>query len=142
MQAKSRFRDPELAREAAQLRWSRQRERNARDEEDDAGRDDDVRVVKCPARVARIIRALESQAVNGNAHAARELRSWLAEYPPKDEAIRLEDLDRQTRDRLLARLLAELDEEDARRISPDPSLTRPLETWRNRGFGPDPLPTQ
>ena len=33
--------------------------------------------------------------------------------PPKDDAISTEDLDRQTRDRLLARLLAELKEEDA-----------------------------
>ena len=69
--------------------------------------------MKCPARVAPIVRALESEAINGNAHAARELRSWLAEYPPKDDAISTEDLDRQTRDRLLARLLAELEEEDA-----------------------------
>ena len=45
-----------------------------------------------------------------------ELRAWLAEYPPTDDAISTEDLDRQTRDRLLARLLAELEEEDA---SPD-----------------------
>jgi hypothetical protein len=57
-----------------------------------------------------------TQAQNGNAPAARELRAWLAEYPPTDDAISTEDLDRQTRDRLLARLLAELEEEDA---SPD-----------------------
>jgi hypothetical protein len=70
-------------------------------------------MVYIPIRIGQIIRALETEALNGNAHAARELRAWLAEYPPKDDAISTEDLDRQTRDRLLARLLAELEEEDA-----------------------------
>ena len=73
----------------------------------------DILIVRCPARVAKIIRALEAEALNGNANAARELRGWLSEYPPKDDLIRTEDLDRQTRDRVLARLLAELEEEDA-----------------------------
>jgi hypothetical protein len=69
--------------------------------------DDEVRILQCPVRVGRIIAALECEAVRGNANAARELRFWLSEYPPTSEAVRTEDLDRITRDRLLARLLAE-----------------------------------
>lgn len=109
-----RLRGGHDARQMAQLRWERQRARQAASREDtSADEDDEVRKVHTPVRIGRIIRALETEAVQGNAHAARELRAWLDEYPPKDDSISLDDLDRRTRDRLLARLLAELEEEDA-----------------------------
>jgi hypothetical protein len=73
---------------------------------------EDIRIVQAPIRISRIIGGLEREAVQGNPHAARELRAWLNDYPPKDDSIRVEDLDRRTRDRILARLLAELEEED------------------------------
>ena len=66
---------------AAQLRWSRQRGR-----ETSAEKDDDALRVTAPVRVARVIHALEKRAVTGDAHAARELRSGLTEYPPKRRA--------------------------------------------------------
>jgi hypothetical protein len=80
-------------------------------EEDAAA--EDIRIVQAPVRISRIIGGLEREAVQGNPYAARELRPWLAEYPPKDDSISVDDFDRRTRDRLLARLLAELEEEDA-----------------------------
>jgi hypothetical protein len=85
---------------------------------------DDVRFVQAPIRVGRIIGGLEREAVQGNPHAARELRAWLAEYPPRDDSISVDDLDRRTRDRLLARLLAELEEEDASGESSDGEYDR------------------
>jgi hypothetical protein len=75
--------------------------------------EDDARTVVVPARIGGIIRALEKSALTGNSNAARELRSWLAEYPPSDGSVSVEQLDRRTRDRILARLLAELEQEDA-----------------------------
>jgi len=101
------------ARELAQRRWEKQRAKEATADTSPPEADDEVRIVQCRVRVGRIIVALEREAVRGNANAARELRSWLSEYPPTSDAVRTEDLDRITRDRLLARLLAELDEEDA-----------------------------
>ena len=113
MQARGRFRDPALARKAAQARWAKQRATETPADAGDALPDDDVRTVISSVRVAEIIRALEREAHNGNANAARELRAWLQEYPPTDGSVDTDDLDRRTRDRLLARLLAELEEEDA-----------------------------
>ena len=70
-------------------------------------------MVVSPIRVARIIRAYESAAAEGNANAGRELRAWLAEYPPKDGTLRAEDLDAEMQERILARLMREIEEEDA-----------------------------
>jgi hypothetical protein len=80
---------------------------------DDDAATEDIRIVQAPIRIGRVIAGLEREAVNGNAHAARELRAWLAEYPPRDDAIRAEDLDGQTRQRLMTKLLAIISEEDA-----------------------------
>jgi hypothetical protein len=57
---------------------------------------------------------LEQKARKGDAHAARELRSWLAEYPPRDEQINLGELGPVMRQKLLKRLLAEIEEEEGR----------------------------
>jgi hypothetical protein len=108
------------AREMAQRRWEKRWEKQRARQEPGPGDTDkdeeaeaDVRMVYTPIRIGRIVRALETEAVNGNAHAARELRAWLAEYPPQDDAITPEQLSRRTRQRLMARLIAELEEEDA-----------------------------
>jgi hypothetical protein len=61
-------------------------------------------------RAGEIIAALERKARNGDSHAARELRAWLSEYPPTDEAIDIADIPAAMRQRLLKRLLAEIEE--------------------------------
>jgi hypothetical protein len=70
-------------------------------------------VVKVPIRVGQIIRAYEQKATKGDVQAGRELRSWLADYPPEDDELRLEDMPHVLRQRLLARLIAEIEAEDA-----------------------------
>jgi hypothetical protein len=101
------------ASEAARARWNKQRAQDTPSEVPDADVEDDVRTVVVPARIGAIIRSLEKAALKGNSNAARELRSWLSEYPPSDGSVSVEELDRRTRDRILARLLAELEDEDA-----------------------------
>jgi hypothetical protein len=59
------------------------------------------------------MQALELKAVKGDSHAARELRSWMHDYPPTDEAIDIADMPKVYRQRLLRRLCAEMDAEDA-----------------------------
>jgi hypothetical protein len=56
---------------------------------------------------------LERKAHQGDSHAARELRSWLQEYPPTDDTLDLADLEPQMIDRMYLRLLAEIEAEDA-----------------------------
>jgi hypothetical protein len=100
------FDDPAKAREAARERWRRARERVGVGE----SANDETRTltVTVPVRVGTIIRALEKKAAAGETQAARELRSWLAEYPPRpDDDIDPADLPRALRQRLLARLIAE-----------------------------------
>jgi hypothetical protein len=99
-------------RELAQRRWEKQRARQAAADAQPAVDADDMRIVKTPIRISKIISALEGEAARGNAQAAKELRAWLADYPPKDDAVKVEDLDRLTRERILARLLAEIEEEE------------------------------
>jgi hypothetical protein len=90
------------------------RERQAAQEEiAAAGGDEHVLVSPTPIRAGKIIAALERKAVAGDSHAARELRSWLQEYPPRDEAIDLADVPRIKRQRMLAMLLAWIENEDA-----------------------------
>jgi hypothetical protein len=113
MQAKGRFRDPEKARAAANERWSKQRESQDAADTGDAAADDRVVLVTVPARIGTVIAALEREAAKGNANAGRELRSWLAEYPPADTELSVEKLDKRTRERALAYVLASLAEEDA-----------------------------
>jgi hypothetical protein len=100
------------ASEAAKQRWKRARANQPTSDTAEDGGNEDIRIVQAPIRISRIIGGLEREAVQGNPHAARELRAWLQDYPPRDDSIKAEDLDRRTRDRLLARLLAEIEEED------------------------------
>jgi hypothetical protein len=60
-----------------------------------------------PVRIGRIVQALEREATTGNTQAARELRNWLAEYPPESTEFDPSSLDRELRKRIYARLLAE-----------------------------------
>jgi hypothetical protein len=101
-------------RELAQRRWAKQRESEAGADSASASEaDHHVRLVTVPARIGKVIAALEREAANGNANAARELRGWLAEYPPDDTELSVETLDKKTRQRALAYVLARLEEEDA-----------------------------
>jgi len=87
--------------------------RQATDVEQSAAEADEILRWTGSIRVGEIIQALEHKARKGDAHAARELRSWLAEYPPTDESIDLADVPAAVRERMIKRLLAEIEEEDA-----------------------------
>jgi hypothetical protein len=69
--------------------------------------------VRVPIRVAVIVQAFEKEAAKGDANAARELRAWLDRFPPEDASMTPDQLDAVRIDRLMQRLLAELDAEDA-----------------------------
>jgi hypothetical protein len=112
VQAKGRFRDPELAREAARVRWSRRCERDVKEDEVDAGAEEQCLIVKVPVKVAPIVRALEKEAMKGLPQAGRELRAWLERYPPEDERVRVEDLSAERRRKILAWINARLDAEE------------------------------
>jgi hypothetical protein len=121
------------AAEAARLRWAKAREQEA---EALASVDEhDTRIVQTPIEVGAIMRRLSRDAKNGSATAAKELRAWLDTYPPTDSGYDLEALDRRTRDRLIARLMAELEAEEhgvgQPVFSPD-ELTRLLDALERR----------
>lgn len=101
------------ASEAASLRWQRERERKSQatdSETEQAG--DEVIWVRVPVRTGEIIKRLAKDAKAGNVQAARELRAYLNEVA-SDAENSVSDLDRKTRRRVLDRLLAEIEEEDA-----------------------------
>lgn len=102
------------AREAARLRWEKERARRAA-EEDKAAEAATGQILRWSGslRVGEIIQALETKARKGDSHAARELRSWLSEYPPTDEAVDLADMPAAMRQKLLKRLVAEVEDEEA-----------------------------
>ena len=103
----------EKAREAARLRWSKEREREASEVEAVLARaDEDVRLVTTPIRVGAIMKRLEADAVKGSATAAKELRSWLDAYPPQDDSFDASALDRRTRARIYALLIAHVQQEE------------------------------
>jgi hypothetical protein len=60
-----------------------------------------------------IIEKLRAQAEKGDVHAARELRAWLAELPAAGHRTEHRAMDRAPRQRILARLIAEVEAEDA-----------------------------
>jgi hypothetical protein len=86
-------------RDAAQLRWSRAREREAAAEESYAEPSDtEVR--------AEIIAALKRKARQGDEAAARELRNWLPPLPPDPSVLsELEQLELAKRELLSSILL-------------------------------------
>jgi len=62
--------------------------------------------------VAATVRRLAAEAQRGSTHASRELRAWM-DVLEADIPVSTSELDARTRQRLLARLLAELQAEDA-----------------------------
>lgn len=97
-------------REMALRRAAMQRARKEREErgepEPEAIGGDDVRLLRVPVNVSKIVNKLNKEAAKGSTAAAKELRAWMAEIKP-ETVTGLDDLDRRTRQRLLVRLLAE-----------------------------------
>jgi len=104
------------AREAARLRWQKHREREAEEAAHDMKADDldvsGVQLVRVTVKTGAIIKRLEADAIKGNTQAARELRAWRSELPIEADTDG-SDLDSRMRQHLLAKLLAEIAEEDA-----------------------------
>jgi hypothetical protein len=99
--------------EAASRRWQRQRQR----EQDDAAaavydRSGEVLVVRTTVETGKIIARLSADAKQGSTQAARELREWLNRVDIERDTD-VSALDRATRQRLKARILAEMHEEEA-----------------------------
>lgn len=74
--------------------------------------DDGQEGVLVPIDVVDVVRTLNRAAKGGDVQAARELRAWLNEHPTVDKDVRLELQPRVIRNRLLARLLLELQEQE------------------------------
>jgi hypothetical protein len=87
--------------------------RSAPRAEGETSSDDQAAVLVVPIRIGTIIRALEKQAAGGSSQAARELRSWLAEYPPADTTLDPATLSEERQQRILVRLNAEIEAEEA-----------------------------
>lgn len=99
--------------EAGRRRWALQRERDAAELEAVKARaDGDTRTVLVPVSVGAIITRLDKDAQQGSVSSAKELRAWLDAYPPSDAELDLGDLDRTTRARMKAALLAQVQQED------------------------------
>ena len=95
--------------EAARLRWSRERARQASSETLDAEKiehEDE----------AEVVAALRKKARAGDANAARELRAWLDRKQERPTEVDAAALSRGLRDEILRRLLLEI--ENDRRIVP------------------------
>jgi hypothetical protein len=96
----------EAGRRSAQRRAERAAEV---DEQEAHSRADEVVIVRTTIETGKVIDKLARQAKDGNVQAARELRSWLAELPVETKTD-LADLDPRLRQRILARVIAELEE--------------------------------
>lgn len=96
--------------EAARKRWDRKR---AQDEAEDQARADDARkevaLVRVTVEIGAVIDKLAREAKGGNVQAARELREWLSKVEAETDTS-VSALDRATRQRMKARLLAEMAE--------------------------------
>lgn len=73
---------------------------------------EDVRFVTVPIPVGRIIAKYSAGAEGGNVQAGRELRSWLEKYPATEASTDVAALDKRDRDRLVVRLMLELEREE------------------------------
>jgi len=78
---------------------------------------DVIRHLRVPVNVAATVRRLAAEAQRGSTHASRELRAWMAELEA-DIPVSTSELDAKTRQRLLTRLLSELEAEDDPQPSP------------------------
>ena len=106
-------------RELARRRWEKEKAQGAsgdggsdpaRSNEPDDGR---TALVRVPVEIGAIIGTLARAAKRKDVAAARELREWLRIFPPEDERLDVAGLDRKTRQKLLARLLAAIAERDS-----------------------------
>jgi hypothetical protein len=68
-----------------------------------------------------VIRTLNRQAKAGDVSAARELRAWMEAHPEVDQHVDLALQPAVIRDRLLRRLLAELEEWEDQQSESDPN---------------------
>ena len=96
------------AREAGLRSAQKRQERQlAQAEAVKARSDGRIVFVRVPVHLGDIVSALANGAAKGDAGQARELRSWMAEFPV-DDSTDISALDRRTREALKARLLSEL----------------------------------
>ena len=72
---------------------------------------DVIRHLRVPVNVAATVRKLATAAQQGSTHASRELRAWM-DVLETDIPVSTSELDARTRQRLLDRLLRELEAED------------------------------
>ena len=98
----------EAGRRSAQARRAKSL---AQAEQIKAASDGRVVLIRVPVALGDIISRLAADAQKGNTQAARELREWMREYPAEDQTD-LSALDERTRQALVARLLAEIVEEE------------------------------
>ena len=97
--------------EAARKRWRDKRAREQDETEASAHRArGEVALVRVTVEVGKVIDKLSTEARGGNVQAARELREWLGKVEAETDTS-VSALDRATRQRMKARLLAELDAE-------------------------------
>ena len=68
--------------------------------------------MQTPVAAAAVMRALQRAATGGDSQAAGTLLRWTQAYPAIDTAVQLDQLNEETRDQLLRRLLRELDDAD------------------------------
>lgn len=94
-------------KEAADLRWEKQRARALEADEAIIAGASDALLVLVPVAKGLVIKRLDEDARKGSTQAARELRAWLSEYPPTDESFDPASIERVQRVRLYARLLME-----------------------------------
>jgi hypothetical protein len=108
--------------EAARKRWESKR---AREQDEDqaqaASARREVALIRVTVETGAVIDKLAREAKGGNVQAARELREWLNKVETETDTS-VSALDRATRQRMKARLLAELQEGD----TPDPSPPAPM----------------
>lgn len=106
----------ELGRKGGQARAARLAAAREGSSAKDAAESGRVALVRVPVPIGDIMRKLSSDARAGDTAAARELRSWLGQFPPDDGAADASDLDSATRSSIasiLARALAEHEESPA-----------------------------
>lgn len=98
--------------EAAKKRW---REKRAREQDEDQAQAafarSEVALVRVTVETGQVIDRLAKDAKNGNTQAARELREWLARVEVETDTS-VSALDRGTRQRMKARLLQEMAQDE------------------------------
>lgn len=98
----------EAGQRSAQRRREREMTQATEAAEQSSGK---VVLVRSPVVVGDIIAKLEGAAKRGDVQAARELREWMRQYPAEDETD-MSALDRRTRQQVIAKVLADIIEEE------------------------------